>query len=234
MWKYISLPSNQGKQEVIKFEIQTEYGINVFYPGSLHKAWMREKHLASIKRRCLQQKLQKEHTPTLCSFSSSSLRFCCIEAPSAGATSAQSIPSRLSNCWDNWREGGRQGVAPSLFQHNCVWICVIAQILLDLTAQKKLLIGGKPLLSHYKLSRWPHWLQFCQKAPVSNLLGGAVEALRCLQDVLSALQLGGLSVTDVTQLLLQRLQLRHILLLPDTEQGGNLLVQLHVHSEPLL
>lgn len=69
---------------------------------------------------------------------------------------------------------------------------------------------------------------------MSNLLGGAVEALRCLQDVLSALQLGGLSVTDVAQLLLQRLQLRHILLLPDTEQGGNLLVQLHVHSEPLL
>lgn len=68
----------------------------------------------------------------------------------------------------------------------------------------------------------------------SHLLRGAVEALRRLQDVLPALQLGGLSVTDVTQLLLQRLQLSHILLLPDIEQGGNLLVQLHVHSKPFL
>lgn len=67
-----------------------------------------------------------------------------------------------------------------------------------------------------------------------NLLRGAVEALRCLQDVLPALQLSGLSVTDVTQLLLQCLQLCHILLLPDIEQGGNLLVQFHVHSKPLL
>lgn len=73
-----------------------------------------------------------------------------------------------------------------------------------------------------------------RKLQGSHLLRGAVEALRCLQDVLPALQLGGLSVADVTQLLLQRLQLGHILLLPDIEQGGNLLVQLHVHSKPFL
>lgn len=66
------------------------------------------------------------------------------------------------------------------------------------------------------------------------LLRGAVEALRRLQDVLPTLQLSRLPVADVAQLLLQRLQLHHVVLLACTEQGGDLLVQLHVDGEPLL
>lgn len=66
------------------------------------------------------------------------------------------------------------------------------------------------------------------------LLRGAVKALCCLQDVLSALQLSRLAVADVAQLLLQRLQLGHFLLLSGAEQGSNLLVQLHINSKPLL
>lgn len=66
------------------------------------------------------------------------------------------------------------------------------------------------------------------------LLRGAVEGVRRLQDVLTRLQLGRLAVADVAQLLLQRLQLRHFLFFPGAEQGSDLLVQLHVHGEPLL
>ena len=67
-----------------------------------------------------------------------------------------------------------------------------------------------------------------------HLLCAAVEGLRRLQDVLSALELSRLPVADVAQLLLKRLQLHHILLLAGAEQGSDLLVQLHVDSKPLL
>ncbi|TNN73627.1 hypothetical protein EYF80_016222 [Liparis tanakae] len=118
---------------------------------------------------------EEEHRPTICSFSSSSLRFCWMEAPSAGATSAQSMPSRPSSCWDscNTRRVG--------------------------TGQNR------------------------EDRGTSRTR----KALRRQQDVLPALQLRRLLVADVAQLLLQRLQLRHLLLFPGAEQGGDLLVQLH-------
>ena len=68
----------------------------------------------------------------------------------------------------------------------------------------------------------------------SHLLRAAVETLRRLQDVLSTLQMSSLSIADITELLLQSLQLNHFLILTGTEQGSNLLVQLHVHRKPLL
>lgn len=68
----------------------------------------------------------------------------------------------------------------------------------------------------------------------THILRCAVELVGRVQNVLSELQLAGLPVTHVTQLLLQILQLQQVFLVACAQQRRHLLIQLHIHSKPLL
>lgn len=68
----------------------------------------------------------------------------------------------------------------------------------------------------------------------SYILGNTMKIKGCLQQILPKLQLAGLPVTNITQLLLQTFQFDKVFLIPSIQQSCNLLIKFHIYCKPFL